>query len=265
MPQDKLLRVQEMLDEALAGAMPKSQYRSLMGFLEWFAWCFVHPRSRMCPLMQIAFQLLQETAAWVNLIVNAQNLERASRHIKGKLNLFAEAESRGYHKLVSDLCRQLGIRRRQLPLSEAARQYLNQFAVEASPQVPLALQGLDVSPACIDHDGPTLEGYLASQSRSPSPARASSAGRTLELAPSFAYAAGVVPANRAALPGFHDTVLRHLEPALEGMLRDGLPSSHPLFGRLEEVWEPPTLGVNRRLRGRKAPPVSRTCVHRWEP
>ena len=377
-PQDKILRVQGMIDEALAGTMPKSSYRSLMGFLEWFAWIFVHPRSRMwglyaplrgvddgtavvvqpnprmtqqlnrwredlwqvagvaieaalprrrrllpkqtatffvsqdaakegtdtpgiagwchgwtwawfypkswlqlpiavleflafavsviqfepllreapqivfetdsisaafnlekmdahAPLMQIAFQLLQETVAWVSLIVEAGDRERAVRHVKGKLNIFADAESRGHHLLVSDLCLQLGIRRHEMPLSDASQRYLEQFAVEASPLVPLALLGLDVSPACDDHDGPTLLGYLPLKGTTSSPQRPSSADRTLQMGQPLSYAAAVVPANRAALPAPHDIVLRHLQPALQGMLRDGIAPSEPQFRQLQAV------------------------------
>ena len=373
-PNDKLLRVQEMITEALSGMMPKSRYRSLMGFLEWFAWCFVRPRERMwglyeplkgfddgtavavvptdrmraqltrwqqelwtvggvavevalprrkrnlpkhaatffvssdaakegtdtpgiagwchgwtwawfypkswlqlpiavleflsfavsviqfepmlreaprvvfetdsistafnlegdnakAPLMQLAFSLLKQTAAWITLVEESENRERASRHIKGKLNLFADAESRGYHHLVSDLCKQLGIHRRQLPLSDAAQRYLHQFSVEATPLVPLPLLGLDVSPACDAHDGPTLLGFLQPPSQEDtSPQRASSAHRTLQILPPPAEVAGP-----SAQPDVPRIVLRHLEPALEQMLREGVPPSHPHFVALQAL------------------------------
>ena len=106
------------------------------------------------PLMQIAFHLLQQTQEWVALIVDAGERERTARHVKGKINIFADAESRGYHNLISDLCMQLGIKRRGMELTDAAQAYLAAFAKDASPLVPLPLQGLDVSPACNLHDGP---------------------------------------------------------------------------------------------------------------
>ena len=297
-PNDKLLRVQAMIEQVLVGNAPKSSYRSLMGFLEWFAWCFAQPRSRMwglyaplrgmddgsavlveptpriveqlgrwkadlwkvagvaieaalprrrrqlpsssatffvsmdaakegtvtpgiagwchgwtwawfypkswlqlpiavheflafavsviqfspmlveaprivfetdsisaafilekenakSPLMQVAFQLLLATQEWVALITDAGELERSARHVKGKINIFADAESRGYRELVSDLCMQLGIKRKHMQLTGASRAYLEAFAAEASPLVPLPLLGLDTSPACTMHDGPT--------------------------------------------------------------------------------------------------------------
>ena len=104
--------------------------------------------------MQIAFHLLQQTQEWVALIVDAGERERTARHVKGKINIFADAESRGYHNLISDLCMQLGIKRRGMELTDAAQAYLAAFAKDVSPLVPLPLQGLDVSPACNLHDGP---------------------------------------------------------------------------------------------------------------
>ena len=131
--------------------------------------------------MQIAFSLLMQTQEWTALIRDAGERDRLARHVKGKINVFADAESRGYHALVSDMCDQLGIRRRQLPLSDAAVQYLNAFAAETSPYLPLALQNLGVSPSCTAHDGPTLEGYLPqSEQQQQTSNRSSTATRTLE-------------------------------------------------------------------------------------
>ena len=395
-PQDKLLRVQEMLDHALQGKIPKSNYRSLLGFLEWFAWCFVHPRSRMwglyaplrgmddgtavmveptprmveqltrwkadlwqvsgvliesalprrrrnlpsqaatffvsmdaakegtttpglagwchgwswvwpypttwlqlpiavheflafavsviqfepflntapaivfdtdsistafnlenenakSPLMQIAFQLLLSTQQWVTLIVEAGEQERAIRHVKGKINIFADAESRGHNMLVSDLCVQLGIKHRRLPLSKAAVQYLNAFAAAVSPLVPLALQGLDVSPACSAHDGPTLAGFLPIPQEPVQSQRVSSAGRTLwgfvdanepslsgpPTGPSAAASqesAAAAPVVMHEDPHWQDRVLlQHLDLAIASSLRDGVIPTHEGLTRLQTV------------------------------
>ena len=46
-PQDKLIKAQTLIRSALDGQLPVAEYRKLMGFLEWFAWCFSHARSRM--------------------------------------------------------------------------------------------------------------------------------------------------------------------------------------------------------------------------
>ena len=113
------------------------------------------------PLMQAAFGPLLESQEWDLLIVQAGlERERSVRHVKGKLNIFADAESRGYVQMSTSWANQLGVERKQIPLSCAAVHYLNEVVDRAAPLLPGALKGLDVSPACSQHDGPSgsLEG-----------------------------------------------------------------------------------------------------------
>ena len=394
-PKDKLLKVQEMIDLALSGQCPKSAYRSLLGFLEWFAWCFVRSRSRMwglyaplrgppddgtavlvqvddrmherltqwksdlwqvgavgleaalprrrrqlprqaatffvsmdeskegtdtpglagwchgwtwslfypqswlqlpiavheflafavsvivfepflrdaprvvfetdsistafnlelenahSTLMQIAFELLIQTKEWMSLVVHAGGRERASRHVKGKINIFADAESRGYHELVSSLCAQLGITRKVLDLQDSALDYLNAFVTRANPHLPSAMQALGRSPACNAYDGPsmrTLEGFLAEPpppvpsnaqqqhtlagfmpiaTIAVSPSRPSSAGRTLQgfLGPAVVPAPPPQPAGQQSGAS---TSLSASQPSLLGWWEDSrrLSSTH---------------------------------------
>ena len=46
-PEEKLLRVQQRLELAIRGELPLSEYRSLLGFLEWFSWILIYARERM--------------------------------------------------------------------------------------------------------------------------------------------------------------------------------------------------------------------------
>ena len=376
-PREKLLRVQGMLDKALAGELTKARYRSLMGFLEWFAWCFVHARSRMwglyaplrgmddgtavlvqpnqqmqqqlerwkrdlwqvagvaveaalphrrrtlptqsatffvsmdaakegtstpgiagwchgftwawfypddwlqlpiavleflafavsviqfapmlrsaprivfetdsisaafnlhkenanSPLMQEAFGLLLQTEEWQHLIVEAGEAERAVRHIKGKLNLFADGESRGYHALVSDLCHQLGINRRAMPLTSASVDYLQAFVSAVNHLLPLPLRGLGVAPSCIARDGPTLFGFMPAPVEADSPERPSSASRTLSEGRHAAPEAGrrtqltLPPASTAN----ESTIGRHVRAAILAITQDGISENHPAVGQL---------------------------------
>ena len=114
-----------------------------------------------------------------------------ARHTYGEGNPASDAASRGKRAFLSRLCSRLGVREEQLEISEAARAFIRrvctrlgaadrplpvmggrygvaQEAVQraageaaeppppaADPQIAPALRGLDVSPACDDHDGPS--------------------------------------------------------------------------------------------------------------
>ena len=299
-PEDKILRVQQQLVRAMAGELPLSEYRSLLGFLEWFSWVFIYSRERMfslyrplraghevdtgpatlvhpdnrmhsqlerwrtdlwkvagvsmrqalprrrrapqpssptffvsmdaakegtdtpglagwchgytwhlfydiswmllpitvleflafavslivfAPLLMNALRVLFETDSlttaldlvagnahadlmqevylemlatneWKLLMDQGDEKERLIRHSMGRINIFADAESRGKVDLVKQLCEHFGIRRVELPLPCEAVFFLNRVVERLNPLVPGVLKNLDVSPACIAHDGP---------------------------------------------------------------------------------------------------------------
>jgi len=107
------------------------------------------------PLMQEAFALLIASPEWQAMMVSTDGRERAVRHIKGKINVFADGESRGFERMLTALSAQMGVERRAIRLPCEAIRYLNAFVEAVAPQVVLELVGLGRAPSCTMFDGPS--------------------------------------------------------------------------------------------------------------